>query len=44
MVASAVGVRKQGDETSVTRDDRFHIGSVAKPMTATLAGILADQK
>jgi CubicO group peptidase (beta-lactamase class C family) len=44
MVASAVGVRKWGDDTPATRDDRFHIGSIAKPMTATLVGILADQK
>jgi CubicO group peptidase (beta-lactamase class C family) len=44
VAASAVGVRKQGEETPVTRDDRFHIGSIAKPMTATLTGILADRK
>ncbi len=44
LVASAVGVRKQGDEAPVTRDDKFHVGSIAKPMTATLVGVLADQK
>ena len=33
----AVGVRKLGDPTAVTRDDLFHLGSDTKAMTATLA-------
>lgn len=39
----AVGVRKTGDDTPVTIDDAFHIGSCTKSMTATLAGLLIDQ-
>ena len=39
----AVGVRKGGDPTRVTIDDRFHIGSCTKSMTATLIGALVDE-
>jgi CubicO group peptidase (beta-lactamase class C family) len=42
-VASAVGVRKWEDLTKVSRDDPFHLGSCAKPMTATLVGRLVDR-
>ena len=37
------GVRKLGSEDSITLDDRFHIGSNAKAMTAFLAGVLVDR-
>jgi CubicO group peptidase (beta-lactamase class C family) len=42
VAASAVGHRKLGDPHRVTRDDRFQIGSVSKPMTATLIGALVE--
>ncbi|HUS92452.1 MAG TPA: serine hydrolase domain-containing protein, partial [Phycisphaerae bacterium] len=38
----AVGVRKAGTETAVTRDDEFHIGSCTKAMTATVLATLVD--
>ena len=38
----AAGVRKKGDETAVTANDKFHIGSCTKSMTATLAAILVE--
>lgn len=40
---SAVGVRKAGSEEAVRVDDRFHIGSCTKAMTATLAGLLVQE-
>jgi CubicO group peptidase (beta-lactamase class C family) len=39
----AVGVRKLGRPERVTPDDRFHIGSVTKPMTATVIAMLVDE-
>jgi CubicO group peptidase (beta-lactamase class C family) len=39
----AVGVRKAGADTPVTRDDRFHIGSCTKAMTATVVGLLVQE-
>jgi CubicO group peptidase (beta-lactamase class C family) len=39
----AVGVRRAGKNESVTLDDRFHIGSCAKAMTATLCAILVQE-
>lgn len=39
----AVGVRKLGDRAAVTVDDRYHLGSCTKPMTATLAAILVEE-
>ena len=36
-------MRKRGDETPVTVNDKYHIGSCAKAMTATLAGILVER-
>jgi CubicO group peptidase (beta-lactamase class C family) len=42
VLASAVGFRKMGDPTPATREDRFHTGSVTKPMTASLIGALVD--
>lgn len=41
--AGAVGVRKRGDDTPVTVDDKYHIGSCTKAMTATLAGIFVER-
>jgi CubicO group peptidase (beta-lactamase class C family) len=38
-----VGLRKLGDETAVTDNDRFHIGSCTKSMTATLAALLVQE-
>ena len=43
IAASAVGYRKRGDRTAVSRNDRFQLGSVAKPLTATLAAILVEK-
>src|SRR5215207_446658 len=40
VAAGAVGVRVHGTSIGVTIDDRFHLGSDTKAMTATLAGIL----
>ena len=42
--AGAVGVRKRGDSTPVTVNDKYHIGSCTKAMTATLAGILVERE
>jgi len=39
----AVGLRKHGTEHQVTVNDKFHIGSCTKSMTATLAGMLVDE-
>jgi CubicO group peptidase (beta-lactamase class C family) len=39
----AVGVRKAGAATPVTKDDQFHIGSCTKAMTATVIGLLVEQ-
>jgi CubicO group peptidase (beta-lactamase class C family) len=39
----AVGVRRAGGKESVAIDDRFHIGSCTKSMTATLCAILVQQ-
>lgn len=41
--AGAVGVRKRGDETPVTVNDKYHIGSCTKAMTATLGAILVER-
>jgi CubicO group peptidase (beta-lactamase class C family) len=40
---AAVGVRKLGDQTPVTIDDQFHIGSCTKSMTATLAAMFIEE-
>jgi CubicO group peptidase (beta-lactamase class C family) len=42
VAASAVGVRAYGSGVAVTIDDRFHLGSDTKAMTATLAGVMVD--
>jgi CubicO group peptidase (beta-lactamase class C family) len=44
VAAGAVGVRVYGTDIPVTIDDRFHLGSDTKAMTATLAGILVDDR
>ncbi len=41
--AAAVGVRKSGESTPVTIQDKFHIGSCTKSMTATLAALLVER-
>ncbi|MDG2199764.1 MAG: serine hydrolase [Phycisphaerales bacterium] len=41
---ASVGVRVRGGESLVTLDDRWHLGSCTKAMTATLAGRLVDQE
>lgn len=38
----AVGVRRAGRDEPITLDDRWHIGSCAKSMTATLAARLVE--
>jgi CubicO group peptidase (beta-lactamase class C family) len=42
VAAGAVGTRRAGAQLPVTPDDRFHIGSCTKAMTALLAGVLVD--
>jgi len=37
------GVRKIGSDVKVTSDDKFHIGSCTKAMTATLIAILVER-
>jgi CubicO group peptidase (beta-lactamase class C family) len=41
--AQAVGCRKYGGEMNVTNNDRFHLGSCTKALTAVLLGILVDE-
>jgi CubicO group peptidase (beta-lactamase class C family) len=43
VVTNAVGFRKSGGPEKVTADDRFHLGSVTKSMTATVAAMLVEQ-
>ena len=43
IVASAVGERKWGENISVVRNDAFELGSITKPITGTLIGVLSDQ-
>lgn len=40
----AVGLRKAGSPEAVTIDDKFHIGSCTKSMTATIAAMLVEQR
>lgn len=42
-MAGAVGLRKLGSPEVVTQNDRWHIGSCTKSMTATLAAMLVEQ-
>src|SRR5262249_46599439 len=39
IAVGAVGVRKRGDPTPITRADRWHLGSDTKAMTATLIAL-----
>lgn len=39
----ATGVRKVGSDVKVTYDDKFHLGSCTKAMTATIIGILIER-
>lgn len=41
-LAAVAGVRKLGATDRVTLEDRWHLGSCGKAMTATLAGLLID--
>jgi CubicO group peptidase (beta-lactamase class C family) len=43
VVTNAVGYRKNGGPETVTEDDKFHLGSVTKSMTATVAAMLVEQ-
>ena len=43
IASGAVGVRALGRDVPVTIDDRFHLGSDTKAMTATLAGMMVDK-
>jgi CubicO group peptidase (beta-lactamase class C family) len=39
----ATGLRKVGSDVKVTSEDKFHLGSCTKTMTATLIGIIVEQ-
>jgi CubicO group peptidase (beta-lactamase class C family) len=43
VAVGAAGVRKRGGAEKVTADDRFHIGSCTKAMTATLCAMLVEE-
>ncbi len=43
IVWDATGVRKAGSKVKVTPNDKFHIGSCTKAMTATLIAMLVEQ-
>jgi CubicO group peptidase (beta-lactamase class C family) len=43
VAAGAVGTRRFGTDAPVTLDDRFHLGSDTKAMTALLAAMLVEQ-
>lgn len=40
---AAVGRRAAGQDAAVTLDDQWHIGSLTKALTATLAGVLVER-
>lgn len=44
LAQGAVGVRVRGSPEAVTLDDRFHLGSCTKAMTATLIARLVEQR
>src|SRR5262245_2656 len=44
LTVGAVGVRKLGERVPVTAHDQFHLGSCTKAMTATVAGMLVQEK
>jgi hypothetical protein len=41
--AAAAGARAVGSDAAVTVDDQWHIGSLTKAMTATLAAVLVER-
>ena len=41
--AGAFGIRRKGDDERVTVDDKYHLGSCTKSMTASLAAILVRE-
>ena len=43
VASAAIGVRREGSNDAVTLDDKFHIGSVTKPMNATMIATLVDE-
>jgi CubicO group peptidase (beta-lactamase class C family) len=43
IVWDATGVRKSGSDVKVTPNDKFHIGSCTKAMTATLTAMLVER-
>jgi CubicO group peptidase (beta-lactamase class C family) len=43
VAVGAVGVRKYGNSTPITVNDRFHLGSCTKSMTATLIAMLVEE-
>ena len=43
VATNAVGVRRHGAAAKVTAQDKFHIGSVTKSMTATVAAMLVEK-
>lgn len=43
VATNAVGFRKQGGAQAVTVNDKFHIGSVTKSMTATVAAMMVEE-
>lgn len=43
LAAGAIGVHKVGGNHLVTVADRFHIGSITKPMTATVLATLVEE-
>lgn len=42
--AGADGVRKRGSDAKITTDDRFHLGSCTKSMTATMIATLVEEE
>lgn len=44
VLQTAVGVRKWGENTAVTLNDHFHIGSCAKAMTTSVIASLVEDK
>lgn len=43
VAVGAVGVRKHGDETTVTTDDLWHLGSCTKSMAGTVAAVMVKR-
>lgn len=41
--SAAVGLRKNDNPTAVAEDDKFHLGSDTKAMTATLLAMFVDE-